>query len=225
MFRNTYLRGHTVALALPITAFLSLAAGQMIDAQAAQGAEPPMNAAAAPSMAVGKTPAAGDTAADFTLVSLGGEKVTLSSETRKGPVVLVVLRGFPGYQCPICTAQVGRLISDAPRFAAVKAKVILVYPGPADSLKDRADEFVKGKMLPANFTLLLDPDYKFTNRYGLRWEAPRETAYPSTFVLNPMRKVTYARVSRSHGDRANNADIFKALPAPPAKADSKMSPS
>jgi peroxiredoxin len=216
MFRNTYLRRHTVALTLPMTAFMSLAA--------AQAAEPQMNVGAAP-MAAGKTPVAGDTAADFTLVSLGGEKVTLSSETRKGPVVLVVLRGFPGYQCPICTAQVGRLISDAPGFAAAKAKVILVYPGPANSLKVRADEFVKGKMLPANFTLLLDPDYKFTNQYGLRWEAPRETAYPSTFVLDPMRKVTYARVSRSHGDRANNSDIFKALPAPPVKAGSKMSPS
>jgi peroxiredoxin len=176
-------------------------------------------------MAAGKAPTAGDTAADFTLVSLGGKKVTLSSETRKGPVVLVVLRGFPGYQCPICTAQVGRLIGDAPRFAAAKAKVILIYPGPAESLKDRADEFIKGKMLPANATLLLDPDYKFTNQYGICWEAPRETAYPSTFVLNPMRKVTYAKVSRSHGDRADNSDIFKALSAQPAKADSKMSPS
>jgi peroxiredoxin len=225
MFRNTYLRARSGALTLPLAASLSLAVGQMMDAQVAQAAEPPMKAGAAAPIAAGKTPLAGDTAADFTLISLGGEKVTLSSETRKGPVVLVVLRGFPGYQCPICTAQVGRLISDAPRFAAANATVILVYPGPADSLKDRADEFVKGKMLPANFTLLLDPDYKFTDQYGIRWEAPRETAYPSTFVLNPRRKVTYAKVSRSHGDRADNADILKALPAPPGKTDSKVSPS
>lgn len=25
--------------------------------------------------------------------------------TEGGPVVLVVLRGYPGYQCPICTKQ------------------------------------------------------------------------------------------------------------------------
>jgi peroxiredoxin Q/BCP len=163
-------------------------------------------------VAVGETPGVGDTAGDFTLESLGGGKVTLSSETKKGPVILVVLRGFPGYQCPICTAQVGRLISDAPRFAAAKAKVILVYPGPAGELKKRAQEFVKGKALPKNFSLVLDPDYAFTNLYGLRWDAPNETAYPSTFVLDVARKITFAKVSRSHGDRANNDEILKAIP-------------
>jgi peroxiredoxin len=141
---------------------------------------------------------------------------------KKGSVVLVVLRGYPGYQCPICTAQVGRLVSDAPQFARAKAQVILVYPGPADSLKKRADQFVQGKALPKNFTLLLDPNYSFTSQYGLRWDAPNETAYPSTFVLDSNRKVTFAKVSRSHGDRANNADILKALPAPPPKRETKM---
>ena len=135
---------------------------------------------------------------------------------------LVVLRGYPGYQCPVCTAQVGRLISNAPQFAEAKATVILVYPGPADSLKKRADEFVKGKALPKSFTLLLDPDYTFTKQYGLRWDAPNETAYPSTFVLDPKRKVTFAKISRSHGDRANNADILKALPVPPSRMKTKM---
>lgn len=172
-----------------------------------------------PAMAPAKTPGVGDTASDFTLNALGGGggKVKLSSETRKGPVVLIVLRGFPGYQCPICTAQVGHLISDAPQFAAAKARVILVYPGPADSLKKRVEEFVSGKALPKNFTLLLDPDFTFTNQYGLRWGAPNETAYPSTFVLDSARKVTFAKVSHSHGDRANNTDILKAIPAPQAK--------
>jgi peroxiredoxin len=96
-----------------------------------------------------------------------------------------------------------------------------VYPGPADSLKKRADEFVKGKALPKNFTLLMDPNYSFTNQYGLRWDAPNETAYPSTFVLDSKRKVMFAKISRSHGDRANNANILKALPAPPSKTETK----
>jgi hypothetical protein len=52
-----------------------------------------------------KTPAVGDTARDFELTGLGGDKVKLSTFTADGTVVLVVLRGWPGYQCPICTRQ------------------------------------------------------------------------------------------------------------------------
>jgi hypothetical protein len=35
----------------------------------------------------------------------------LSTELAHGPVVLVMLRGWPGYQCPFCTRQFGDDIS------------------------------------------------------------------------------------------------------------------
>lgn len=85
-----------------------------------------------------------------------------------GPVVLVVLRGYPGYQCPLCTKQVAEFVAKAEQFKAAKARVLFVYPGPADDLKTHADEFVRGKDYPAEFTFLLDPDYAFTKQYGLR---------------------------------------------------------
>jgi peroxiredoxin len=91
------------------------------------------------------------------------------------------------------------------------AQVILVYPGPAEGLETRADEFVRGKTLPAHFDLLLDPDYTFTKAYGLRWDAPGETSYPSTFVLDRNRKVVFAKTSRTHGGRAEAAEVVKAL--------------
>jgi thioredoxin-dependent peroxiredoxin len=128
-------------------------------------------------------------------------------------VVLVVLRGYPGYQCPLCTKQVGELIGKADDFKKAGAQVVLVYPGPADKLKEHAAEFVKGKDYPAHFTLLLDPDYSFTEEYNLRWDAKGETAYPSTFVLDGKRKVTFAKVSVQHGDRAKVADVLKAVAA------------
>lgn len=161
-----------------------------------------------------KPPRVGDTAPDFELKDLQGAQVKLSALTEKSPVVLVMLRGFPGYQCPLCTAQVGELISKAAQFDKAGARVLLVYPGPADNLKAHAEEFVQGKDFPANFTLALDPDYSFTKQYGLRWEAPKETAYPSTFVLDTARQVLYAKVSRTHGDRAPVADVLAALPKP-----------
>ena len=158
-------------------------------------------------------PKVGDEAKDFELIAVGGETVKLTKLTDAGPVVLVLLRGYPGYQCPLCTKQVAELIGKADDFKKAGAQVLLVYPGPAEGLKAKAAEFVKGKDYPAHFTLLLDPDYSFTSAYGLRWDAKGETSYPSTFVLDPKRKVTFAKVSTGHGDRAKTADVLKALPA------------
>lgn len=156
-------------------------------------------------------PAVGEVAADFELKTLDGETVKLSKLVADGPVVLIVLRGFPGYQCPACTAQMGQFLSNAKNFEALKTRVVMVYPGPADDLKKHADDFVRGKTLPDNFSLALDPDYEFTKAYRLRWEAKNETAYPSTFVIDRERKITFAKVSMSHGGRASADEVLKAL--------------
>ena len=90
--------------------------------------------------------------------------------------------------------------------------VLMVYPGPSKGLQEHAAEFVSGKTLPADFHMLIDPDYTFTNAYDLRWEAKNETAYPSTFVIGKDRKVLFSKISKSHGDRAAAEDVLKALP-------------
>ena len=157
-------------------------------------------------------PQVGETAPDFELNELKGAPVKLSKLAANGPVVLVQLRGYPGYQCPFCTAQVGQYLEKADKFSAAKTSVVFIYPGPAEGLKDHADEFVRGKDFPSNFFLLLDPDYQFVNQYGLRWDAPHETAYPATFVLDQNLGVLFAKVSHSHGDRTKPADVLAALP-------------
>ena len=156
-------------------------------------------------------PTVGDKVPDFALEDLDGKEILLSKLNADSSVVLVVLRGYPGYQCPICSVQVGGLIGKARDFGLANAKVLLVYPGPAESLNARAAEFIKGKMLPENFLFVTDPDYKVTQAYGLRWDAARETAYPSTFVIDQKGVVRFSKISKSHGDRAKPADILDAL--------------
>ena len=165
--------------------------------------------AAAPAAAAG--PKVGDEAKGFELPALGGGSVKLSDLTKAGPVVLVVLRGYPGYQCPLCSTQVNGYVAKADEFRAVGATVVFVYPGPAAGLKAHADEFVRGRDYPEHFRLLLDGDYAFTDAYGLRWAAKNETAYPSTFVIGKDGKVTFAKVSTTHGGRVPAADALKAL--------------
>lgn len=157
-------------------------------------------------------PAVGQVSPVFALDELqSGKSISLEAELKEGPVVLVVLRGYPGYQCPICSRQVGGLIQSEAAIAQAGARVILVYPGARDQLATRAKEFFQKHQLPENFQVVTDPDYKFTNLYHLRWDAPRETAYPSTFVVGKDGKVVFAQVSRTHGNRAEPQAVLKAL--------------
>ncbi len=156
----------------------------------------------------------GDTAKDVDFQPLkGDEKVKLSALTKESPVVLVVLRGYPGYQCPLCTRQVADLRASAEEFDKLGAQVVLVYPGPGpiENLKKLANEFLGEKELPKPFVMMVDPEYSFTNLYELRWNAGAETSYPSTFVLDKNRVVRFRKISTTHGDRAATKDILAAL--------------
>ena len=165
--------------------------------------------------ATAQTPATGSKAPDFTLATPTGTTVSLAKETGKGTTVLVVLRGFPGYQCPFCVKQVHDFVDNGSAFAAKKVNVLFVYPGPPAELDRRAKEFLeKQAELPANFKLVIDPDYKMTNLYGLRWDAPHETAYPSTFILDKSRKILFEKISHTHGDRTTAEDILNQIANP-----------
>jgi peroxiredoxin len=154
-------------------------------------------------------PSVGQKAPDFTLSTPMGTRIQFSKVYRKSTVVLVVLRGFPGYQCPYCQKQAHDFIEHASGFAGKKASVLLVYPGPPADLDQHAREFLaKQADLPANITLVTDPDYAMTNRYNLRWDAPAETAYPSTFIVDRDGTIRFERISRTHDDRSLAEDIL-----------------
>jgi len=155
--------------------------------------------------------AVGENVIDFSLKTVNSESVNLNELLKSNPVILVVLRGWPGYQCPICTKQVGDLISSATEFEKHHVSILMVYPGPSKELTEHAKEFKQDFQFPANYYFAVDPDYSMINLYGLRWEANRETAYPSTFVINKDGKIVYSRISHSHGDRSNAGEIVDAL--------------
>ncbi len=159
----------------------------------------------------------GGKADDFTLRSLGDEEFALHEHLKEGPVVLLVLRGYPGYQCPVCSRQVGDYLAQAEKFAKLNAQVVLIYPGPSEELQARAEEFLDDRLMPENFHFLIDPDYKFTNQYALRWDEPHETAYPSTFVLDKEGLVKLAVVSHTHGGRTKASESLEALRKEPGE--------
>ncbi len=163
-------------------------------------------------VAVAQTPAVGAKAPDFTLSTPTGKLIQMSKELRGHELVLVVLRGFPGYQCPYCVKQVHDFVEHSSNFAAKSATVLLVYPGPPAELDQHAKEFLaKQSNLPANIVLVTDPDYAVTNKYGLRWDAPHETAYPSTFILDKNGSVVFEKIGHSHSDRLSAEDALDNL--------------
>ncbi len=157
-------------------------------------------------------PTVSEKARDFTLSTPQGKHVRLSDVISQGPVVLVVLRGYPGYQCPYCNRQVQDFVHNAKAFADAGAHIVLVYPGPAQNLGAKANEFLADKNLPDHFELVLDPDYEITNLYGLRWDAPHETAYPSTFLIDRQGTIFFSKIVKEHGGRTSAAEILDALP-------------
>jgi peroxiredoxin len=155
--------------------------------------------------------AIGDPAPNFTLKTLADKTVELQKLTSKTKVVLIVLRGWPGYQCPICERQVGDMIQHAAQIKQRNVQMLFVYPGPAEELKAHAQEFLQNKEWPKEFLFVTDPDYTFTTTYGLRWDAPKETAYPSTFIIDTDNKVRFARVSKTHGGRVSASELLKSI--------------
>ncbi len=157
-------------------------------------------------------PTVNEKAPDFSLSTPEGKSISLSEVNAKGPVVLIVLRGYPGYQCPYCNRQAQDFIHSASSFADAGAHVIMVYPGPGQDLGAKAHEFLANKKMPDSFDLVLDPDYKFTNMYGLRWEGTHETAYPSTFLIDSKGMIFFTKVVKEHGARTTSAEVLDAFP-------------
>ncbi|TWU35357.1 Redoxin [Novipirellula aureliae] len=150
-------------------------------------------------------------APEFELMNLKNEPISLRKLSKNGPVVLLVLRGWPEYQCPVCSRQVAEFLSKKAELKKAGAQVVMIYPGPAALLAEHAKEFQGEIELPDHFHFLIDPDYTFTNAWGLRWEAPRETAYPSTFIVGADNKVKFGLTSTSHRGRESAANVLEEL--------------
>jgi peroxiredoxin Q/BCP len=152
----------------------------------------------------------GSASPSITLRSLEGKDVPLASLQATGPLVYIQLRGWVGYQCPLCTKQVGELLAHAKDFEAAGAQVVLAYPGSDSEVDARAREFIAGKDFPDNIHSLLDPDLAAVNALGLRWDAPNETAYPAALILRD-GKIAFSKISTSHAGRAGVDELLKAL--------------
>ncbi len=157
-------------------------------------------------------PAVGEKAPDFDLPIVGEDGfIELSDQYDQGAVVVIVLRGYPGYQCPICSQQVSSLANRAKALRQQAHRVILVYPGDGSSLERKAEQFLGSRSLPDPLVLVRDQDMKLVDRWGLRWKKTRETAYPATYVIDSNGRIRWSKVSDSHAGRSSVEEILREL--------------
>ncbi len=106
----------------------------------------------------------GDKAPDFNLKNAFGENISLSSLTKKGPVILVFYRGA---WCTICNIQLHSLNSSLPTFKKYGAQLLAVTP----QKPDRSQEQIKKDGYP--FEVVSDLDYSVLKNYNLYFEVPK----------------------------------------------------
>lgn len=156
--------------------------------------------------------AVGAKAINFELPIVGHDDyLELKEAYKQGPVVVVVLRGYPGYQCPRCRGQFSGIVNRAKAFSKTAARVIVVYPGDGPQLARRAQAFLGSRRLIEPIVIVRDDAMEMVTQWGLRWDSPRETAYPATYVIDKNGRVAWSKVSRSHADRATTEEIITAL--------------
>ncbi|NLF11464.1 MAG: thioredoxin-dependent thiol peroxidase [Anaerolineaceae bacterium] len=122
---------------------------------------------------------AGDPAPDFTLVSDGGQEVSLSDYRGQK----VVLYFYPKDDTPGCTAEACAFRDDHSDIVAAGAAVLGVSP---DTIKSH-DKFKAKYNLP--FALLSDPDHRVADMYGAWGEKKMfgkayEGILRSTFIVD-----------------------------------------
>lgn len=153
-----------------------------------------------------------------TFIDSKGEKVDLAEFRGKKNVLLVFMRGFPGEVCINCSAQTSRLIKFHPDFVKRDTEVLVVFPGPKDTLP----QFLAAGRAKANnaevpFRILMDPDFAAVDRLGIRGSL----AKPSTYLLDKQGKVRFAYVGAYTGDRPSIQAMFDQIDRLQADGEAK----
>ncbi len=100
----------------------------------------------------------GQTAPDFELSNAFGQKIRLSEQLKKGPVILSFYRGA---WCPFCSIQLNALHQSIPYFKKYDAQLILVTPQKPDHSLAQIE---KAKY---EFEILSDLDSEVMKQYKL----------------------------------------------------------
>ncbi len=168
----------------------------------------------------------GAKAPEISTKDINGKPYQLSSELKRGPVVLVFYRG--GW-CPHCNTQLRSLEQKViPKLAAYKASMVAISVDlPQEGLKTASATNLK-------IPIISDPKAEILGDYNVKYKVPEELvhkykasyqidlekssgekhhiiAIPAVFVISEDGKVTFSYANEDYKIRAAENDILKAL--------------
>ncbi|MGE9268439.1 MAG: peroxiredoxin-like family protein [Verrucomicrobiales bacterium] len=168
---------------------------------------------------------AGDLAPDFTLQNATGEKVTLSAELKKGPVILTWYRGS---WCPYCNLALIAYQENNAKFKAAGAQLLALTPEKPDKSLPTAEKHA------LDFEILTDLNNEVAEKYRIVFqmtpfveEAMRNFAnlksyngedyddedmpLSATYIITPDRKIAWAFLDAEYRNRATPEQILSEL--------------
>lgn len=232
------LPGLALAVILPVLAAAQDAAPRPVEAElrataeaAARSAPPTMLEASrkgieevAASGIVKTALSVGATCPSFTLGDANGVRVSSAELLARGPLVIVFYRGA---WCPYCNVYLHRWQGYLPELAARGATLVAISGEPPDRSAALA------RKTEATFTVLSDPGYAVSRRFGVVYEVPRvltaamrsrgmdmkayygteraELPLSATYVVGRDGKIAYAFLDADYTRRAEPADVLAIL--------------
>lgn len=129
-----------------------------------------------------------------------GELVDIKDYEGKKNILLVILRGFAGSICLVCSSQTLALSQTAESFRAKNTEILLMYPGKGESVPEfleALNKFQPGYEPP--FSVLMDVDLEFINTMNLQASLAR----PTSIILDKNGIIRYAYIGQNPTDRPN----------------------
>jgi peroxiredoxin len=167
----------------------------------------------------------GDTAPGFELEDGDGMRWRSEDLLRSGPLVVVFYRGR---WCAYCNTQLAALQHIHPQIAAAGASLVAISP------QTQKHTYMTRDTHTLRFPVLSDPGNAVARKFGLVWRLPPdlqqmyegimtklpryngegswELPMPATYIVQPNRIISFARVDADWRRRPEPQDIVSQLP-------------
>ncbi len=133
----------------------------------------------------------GDKVQDFSAMDVYGQRYSLQVALRKGPVVLLFIRG---QWCPVCNRHLSGVQDSLPMIYEKGASVVVVSPEKSEFLMRTVEK------TGAEFTILYDEGYTISDGFDV------------TFLPDSLTRIMYntllgAKLKESHSDDSERLPI------------------
>ncbi len=141
-------------------------------------------------------------------VNSNGEIIHLRESLPNKKILLVILRGFAGSVCLVCSSQTIALSKNIDKFREKNTEVVLVYPGKMEAIPHfiaSVQSMEEDTELP--FPILLDVSLGLVNSFKISGSL----AKPTSILIDENDIIRYAYVGKHPGDRPTIENLLQII--------------